>query len=447
MSTVLSAVFPVVTYKRGNQSFKSHGTAFFINGEGVFVTAAHTFRNPTREHLVIIDGKPMPFIIIHREYLDHEDQLPPEYKDLLIGKVEGIHSPNFYSLSPSDTLKEGAKLIAPGFALLDEQPAPVVQSFSTMDDLMDDLLEDSEEEPALNADPKLNRLRLIDIPAIFVQPGFQHIDKVSELKDSFVNGFTFNTDVSDPHGHSGCPLIGDANAYGMLVGDKGAISAEYILEKLQNPDSGMVQSNLQMPVPATEGNQWIREVVAVVHGEILKNDQLYQQHHGDIYYLSATDAAQLDNPVSPFILKGIGGVQSNYILDGRPVHLVVINPDICEEANFTTAEIQAATVHELGHIFNMHEHQVVPNVLDAITHGTSYDPDEAARIKLENRTNDEIYADAYARRNGWTAPLKRGLIKYRGLKNAENIEMIDQRLEKFDTNENFKGDLKTLRQA
>ncbi|WEA00667.1 hypothetical protein [Mucilaginibacter sp. SJ] len=446
MQTIIPAVFPVVSYKNKIASFKGHGTAFFISKEGVFVTAAHTFRNPTRDFFAIINGVQMPFKTLYREYLDFEDQQLYIYKDLFIGQIENIESANFFNLTTPDTLQKCSKLFARGFSLKEKQQAVFTQSTMAIEDLYDDLIDgvDGIIEPT---DPKLSNLELIDIPVVFDQLKFKHIDKTSTILEQFTNGFTFQTDAHEPHGHSGCPLIDEQKAYGILVGNHGAIGADYILEKLRAHVQMEVDKATapQMAVKVTENNRWLYEAANEVHQQLIANESLYQQHQTDIYYISAADVDQLDNPVSPFVLRGIGGLHSNYCLNDQNVHLVVINPDCCDEADFSESEIQAAIVHELGHIFNMYIHKPLPSILSFYSNGTEYNVEEVERVKLENRTNDEIYADAYARNQGWGKGLQRGLIKYRNTPWSENIPMIDDRLAKFDSDEIFNGGLRPLK--
>jgi hypothetical protein len=443
MSTQIPAVFPVISYKIGQSLFQSHGSAFFINASGVFVTAGHNFKYPTRTFKAVINGIEYLFTKLYHEYNDFEDQLPPFYQDLFIGRIEGFTSPNYYELGNETELNAGSILTTMGYQLSDQLPV------IPMDDIYDDLIGDGEEKPLPTPNTiKLSRLQLQPIPTTFTGNGFQHIDKHSELTTPFTNGFAITIPVEEPHGHSGGPVMSTATVYGMLIGETGVIGATYILEKLQQAaplDPEVVARQLALPV--NDQNRWLSERIANVHQALHLPGSPYAAQYQHVYYVSAAEVTLLQNPVSPLILRGIGGAQSNYHLaeKGELVHLVVINPDVCDEANFSAAEIEAAIIHELGHLFNMYTPQSVPTVMDSFKTGIPFNQQEVDSIKYENRVNNEYYADDYAKQHERENQVIRGLEKYSKLSGSENEDMIYARITKLKEEGTFlNGTIKPL---
>jgi hypothetical protein len=119
LKELIQSVFPIVGYEDLNEPFENIGTAFFIDKDGVFVTAAHTFKKGQndleRNYYAIIDYKKVPIIPIFREREDMEKQVLPIHKDLYIGRLELGSENLYYSLDTAD-ISVDTNLLTEGFA-------------------------------------------------------------------------------------------------------------------------------------------------------------------------------------------------------------------------------------------------------------------------------------------------------------------------------------------
>jgi hypothetical protein len=422
------AVFHILAYQRGKDVFESNGSAFFIDGQATFISAGHNFKSPINEYKAYINGAYYEINKLYHEYEDHDDQQPPIYKDLFIGQITGFVPKHYYALSSAADLTSKDLLVAIGYSTLNVKEAGNLDDLYGADFYGD---EDVEESDALN---KIMTRHYGEMPVAFGGQQFLHIHKYRDERPVFENGFTISVPIAEPHGYSGGPVIQKNNAVGMLIGENGAISSDHIIEKLKHLQTSEIESEIksQMAVPYSADNSWLCEGAEQVHLKLKGTDQIYADHYRDIYYVSKAEVDQLPRPMEVSVLNGLGGVQSNYWLNDRNVHLVVINPAACEQASLSRSEIQSAIAHELGHIFNDNPKMQRPSILTASQSGTPFSKDDDNRIRKENLLNMELYADKYAKKNGWGASLIRCIKKYIRSNPCADISMFNTRLEKLE---------------
>jgi hypothetical protein len=431
MDQLSQSVFIIAAYQAGVPVFRSHGTGFFIDNVGTFISAGHNFKNPFRTCKAVIDGRHYDISALYEEYNDYQDQEPPIYRDLFIGKIEGVASANFYPLVSAKQLKSDSPLIAAGYTSKNEAE-PV-----SMDSLFEDVLATDYEAPDLSEDA--NKLRVQRYGTMSVKFGgdqFLHIDRHADHRPVFENGFTIDVPMEDPHGYSGGPILDNNNSVGMLIGENGAISSDYIISKLSRIAKSKTLASpvwSQMAVQTTPQNKWLEDAVSKLHEKFNISGADYAAHWEDILYVSSLDVPQLPIKVQDMLLRDVAGTQGNNYWGPlhKSIHLVIVNPVACEQAKFSKPELEAVIAHELGHIFNMNTPITVPNPLKLVNGETTYDDTETKQVQYQNRLNSELYADDFVKRKGLSNALIRGLEKSNGLPGVLNGEMTEARLRRL----------------
>ena len=442
MNQKIPAVFPVVTKEINLTVYQSHGSAFFIDAKGLFVTAAHTFKNPFRENYALIKGERFEITRVWSEYTDLDYQQPKIYQDLFIGRIKDFDSPEFYQLRDITTdLPRGAELKLEGYHQhLKPAVQPVTQEPIDLDDLYEDVLDDDYQGLPTQEEEKAGLLRLDPIAVTYLQQGFKHIDKYATLNEEFTNGFSISMEVKEPHGHSGGPLLYQGKVAGMLIGENAVISVEYIKEKLAihlARTQGKLPEKPAMAVDVSADNEWLENLIASIHDKLNVPGSLYESQWRTLCFVSAADAGLLKNIVDKRMLVGFGGTQSNYLLDKiSPVHLVVLTPNTYKEAELTFPELQAVVMHEIGHVLNKYEQKTAP-----MFKGTDQGEMEAyfiasKEVREGNQLNNELYADDYVRQQGYVLPLVGSMKKYLNTTGAENIDLMNKRIQYFEKSNN-----------
>ncbi|WP_214072649.1 hypothetical protein [Mucilaginibacter sp. dw_454] len=469
-------VFPVLSYGLQDEHI-ANGSAFFINNKGVFITAAHTFKNSQRQMLASLNGKVYTITEIWQEYLPNDDQSAPLYRDLFIGMVDSYVPNDILELGSDVDMKTGQSLEVSGWNTTDySKPTAPVHANDLFESVISDYQEDDDEHVLQSTDNEndlnLNlveqdKLTTIDdlhsylhsdndgnytvstnemvkisklipdvLDAKFVRYNFRHINKYSEYPYEFLNGFTIKLDVPEPHGYSGGPLLLDNKVVGMLIGEEGAISVSYIKERLNEPAIKNIVENMspQFALPETDERMWAYQVIKNVHSVLLSPGSSYTSQASNILYVLKKDIHLLLTPVPSLILEGFGGTEGNHYWKEKHklVNLIVIDDDLIRAANLTDEEAEAVVVHELGHVLNMYEVKHVPNPLDSVCTQIPYDPNVAAKVNAENNLNKELYADNYAHQTGWKLSLLRSFEKYLTIGGAKNKEMFESRSEALE---------------
>ncbi|WP_321294881.1 hypothetical protein [Marinifilum fragile] len=83
-----SGIFPILAFERDNSEFVDNGTGFIINSDGYIITAGHVISNNGWKYYANIGNELYPIKEVYREYLSKDDQMPPSYKDLFIGRID-----------------------------------------------------------------------------------------------------------------------------------------------------------------------------------------------------------------------------------------------------------------------------------------------------------------------------------------------------------------------
>jgi hypothetical protein len=463
------AIFPVLSYGLQDEHI-ANGSAFFINNKGVFITAAHTFKNSQREMLACLNGKVYTITEIWQEYLPNDEQSEPLYRDLFIGMVDSYVPKDILELGNDADVKTGQNLEVSGWNTNDyskttnpvhandlfesvisndeedndehdsqptdsENDLNLVEQdkLTTMEDLHSDLHSGNDGSYTVSDNEMLEISKLIPdvLNAKFVRHKFRHIDKYSEYPYDFQNGFTIKLDVPEPHGYSGGPLLLDNKVVGMLIGEEGAISVSYIKERLNEPVIKNIVENMlpQFILPEINDRIWAYQIIKNVHSLLLTPGSSYTPQSSNILYVLKKDIHLFPTPVSSLILEGFGGTEGNYYWKDKHklINLIVIDDSMMRAANLTDEEAEAVVVHELGHVLNMYEVKHVPNPLDSYRTQIPFDAIEAAKVNAENNLNKELYADNYAHQAGWKFPLLKSFEKYLTIDGAKNKELFDIR--------------------
>ncbi|RDC58678.1 hypothetical protein AHMF7616_05312 [Adhaeribacter pallidiroseus] len=134
-------------------------------------------------------------------------------------------------------------------------------------------------------------------------------------------------------------------------------------------------------------------------------------------------------------------VSKNYF-----VHLIIVNQQICEQANLDDEELTAVLLHELGHVFNMYKQEPIPTLIYCLKTNTTYNADLEAKTKEENSIYNEYYADYFVVKNGYSQQLIKSLKKYTNLDFAINHDQIAKRIQMIQNGDcEFTGILKELK--
>jgi len=124
---------------------------------------------------------------------------------------------------------------------------------------------------------------------------------------------------------------------------------------------------------------------------------------------------------SRILTDSFGITQPKRFFGGERKHLLVLNSQIIESLDLTESELDAVMAHELGHIFN--------------------EPD---RNIEDYESQKEFYADYFAKSIDLKEPLISSIEKYLRQNRATNIDLFKSRIEKLNSDEIFKGSIKTL---
>jgi hypothetical protein len=245
----VSSRFPILGYHDLKLRYEVVGTAFFINAEGCFVTAAHTLKSTHLQYYALIETCGYPLAPLFFEYFDIDEQKSPLHRDLCIGKISGDIASDFIAFKPSSSLEAEDRLLLEGFASKEYVDAiPGIthadQLFEIEDDEQEDLalsdvfvLSDkpAERDPCRLVLTDAELLKYSKITASFVRPAFEQLYEKTNVQGTFTNGFSIEltSPKLEPAGLSGCPIIHNGLAVGMFIAAKGAINSEYIEAKLR----------------------------------------------------------------------------------------------------------------------------------------------------------------------------------------------------------------------
>ncbi len=219
------AIFRILSYLPDKDVFAFNGSAFFIDDKGSFISAGHNFCVASNTYKAFIDDNYYGVETIYHEYMDHDGQQPPLYLDLYIGKVVDFRPVHFTPLAKDAKINSKDKLTAVGFSTKNV-PEP-----GKLDDLYDDDFYSSRSNTDSEDRTKIRTRHYGEMAVTFGGKTFLHIDKYREKREIFENGFTISLPISEPHGYSGGPILIKDKAIGMLIGENGAIGADYIIKK------------------------------------------------------------------------------------------------------------------------------------------------------------------------------------------------------------------------
>jgi len=440
MSQTNKTVFPIITRAYSKENYDGHGSAFFIDPKGLFITAAHTFKHPFRDRCALIEGNRYEIKEVWSEYHDFDSQHPAIYKDLFIGRIDGLETPNhaiLLEISDTTTPQSDIKILGYSVGLNN-----ATISIDELDELNDSPSPEKLKEKLLKYQP---------LEASFAKPHFAHINKHSTTKYLFKNGFTIELNISEPHGHSGGPIVNaKSQVIGMLIGQNAGISSSYIAEKLliaKSIEDDISPTFPSLAVPKTWDNEWLYKIMMSVHQKLNIKGSAYQTACEHLRFVSTDDLHLLNTPRISKQDPGFGLTEINYFLreENRIVHLVMVNPDAYKEAQLTKDEIEAILMHELGHILNTPALEKPIQVKSTSTEDLKLLMESEKEVKKVNSYNSEVYADDYVKQNGYRLPLISSLNKYLNLPTAKNRDMIELRILAL-TNEGseLKGSVATL---
>ncbi|WP_159727115.1 hypothetical protein [Sphingobacterium sp. 18053] len=435
MNEKISKNFIVIT-KNANGDIHSHGSAFFIGGDGFFVTAAHTFKNPFFEYFALINEIEYQIKRYYSEYLDLDFQKPPIYEDLFIGKVEGITDCNYYELDIQESvMQEGDSLHLAGFMKRKNGKPEAKEEIVHQDDLFVDVSSDDYE--GINESVSEDIIEFKKFDAKFLNLAFKHISKYSLIEEDFTNGISIDLLGKEPHGHSGGPLIFADKVVGMLIGKDAAISSSYISEKRKEVNMDNSRNVMSLIVPESSERNWLANIINSVHDKLSKSSLAYQDSWKFFSYVSSEDVRNLDPAPKLIDIHGPALLQLNYCRDGKPTHLICINYSLCEELGFTMPELEAIVMHEIGHVLNMYEIQEISEFPNRDTDSTANTDSvreflrQNQSIQQQNELNRELYADDFVRQNGYILPLIETMEKYLGSNRPQNEKLMKERIEYF----------------
>lgn len=438
MNKKISRNFIVIT-KNVNGDIQSHGSAFFIGGDGVFVTAAHTFKNPFFEYFALINEIEYQIKRYYSEYLDLECQRPPIYKDLFIGKLDGITDCDYYDIDCQlDDIQSRDSLRLEGFMKIKKGEPEVKEEIIDQDDLFIEVSSDDYEGIKESVSEDIIEFKEFD--AKFLRLAFKHISKYSSIEGDFTNGISIDLLGKEPHGHSGGPLVFADKVVGMLISKDAAISSSYISEKRKEVNIDNSRNIMPLIVPESSERNWLANLIDSVHDKLSKSSLAYQDSWKFFSYVSSEDIRNLDPAPKLIDIHGPALLQLNYFRGGKPTHLICVNYSLCEELGFTMPELEAIVMHEIGHVLNMYEIQEISEFPNRDTDST-VNTDSVREflrqnqlIKQQNELNRELYADDFVRQNGYILPLIETMEKYLGSNSTQNEELMKERIEYFKQN-------------
>lgn len=209
-------IFPILKFEKGCHDKKRDlGTGFFVNSEGVFITAAHVCDDENFDYYGLINSKLHSLQKIYSEYKNEYEISDKNFNDLFIGKIIGLEQSAFLVFNDESVLIKDMKLSVFGYR----------------------------SEPLPNDNQILNSVKL-DYPELCIYLNFYEISAVfyanriihTQNKDPhicyFNNAITVKTENLQLFGLSGGPLIFDGKCYGMLFRADRYLSATYIINKL-----------------------------------------------------------------------------------------------------------------------------------------------------------------------------------------------------------------------
>ncbi|TCD18943.1 serine protease [Pedobacter psychrodurus] len=246
MSSSTTPYFPIVGYDAELNTYANIGTAFFINENGYYVTAAHTIRKPGRVFFAVINRVfiPLlkPLLVLDKDLFD---QGPPEHHDLCIGKLE-VEDSDFYAFKPSAELISEDDLVFKGFSNLAYQDN-VNPNRGTRQCVIDDAKAHAAKY-GYSEDHELSRIKKSILTGKF---DCLNANKITALsKPGLVTNvitFLLTTNIPhkeeirlnpisnngfDPSGYSGGPIFHNGAVVAMLITKNIGISSEFIMDKL-----------------------------------------------------------------------------------------------------------------------------------------------------------------------------------------------------------------------
>lgn len=206
--------FPILSFEDGNSESLDNGTGFFVNTDGVFLSAGHVFKDEKRTYFAIIDGERKPIKIIYKEYQEQESQSPPTYFDLVVGLVYNVSLNNHDTIIFSNEVKIDDKCELFGYS---KQELRKRQS----------VIIHTSEEAQENRIPKLRTL----IATCNRLAAWRRNEKNDIVW--YTNCISMNMNDILAFGLSGGPFILDQNnVVGMLITADTCLSSQYLMSIL-----------------------------------------------------------------------------------------------------------------------------------------------------------------------------------------------------------------------
>jgi hypothetical protein len=130
------------------------------------------------------------------------------------------------------------------------------------------------------------------------------------------------------------------------------------------------------------------------------------------------------------------GIAYVHTVSESRMNFIILDMRICRKVALTEVEMEAAIMHELGHILNEYPKRPVPKSIDHFRiHKTmeGFSDAEGKLIEKENRENNEFFADAYANFHGCARELISSMKKYLALDFAQNKALFELRKERLES--------------
>lgn len=211
-----NSVFPILAFEDSIKDYVDNATGFFINKDGVFISAGHIFKDKSRKYFARIDNKLYPIEFVYEEYIKPELQKPPSYKDLFIGKIN-FDSKQIKPLSFSLSKEKKSKYFACGYS----SRIPISnQKIKKQEDLCFD-----------DCEIEIKQLNYHKLQ--FKYYGEKMFRTLGVEIHWFDNGFVIEMNNKPASGLSGGPVIHDLFVKGVLIAMNNCISSDYITSVLR----------------------------------------------------------------------------------------------------------------------------------------------------------------------------------------------------------------------
>lgn len=141
-------------------------------------------------------------------------------------------------------------------------------------------------------------------------------------------------------------------------------------------------------------------------------------------------------------LTSFGSVKGNVNYKNSTYHLVVLNFQFIEMLELSERELDGVISHELGHIFNKYQFEIVPTHLDVMQDKATISDIE--RIKTNNRNNNEFYADHFSKITLNSEGLISSIAKFTESEFCENKDLFQLRIIELYSDRIYIGEVHTI---